>query len=210
MALHSRLQPQRIYGLLQTRPDGSPPAQPAVGEPPGELRAAPLPLRRWVPPVRPQVRTFTSDLIRHARHTRLASGLGSATLTRSHPLTTGTMCWRRSDTVTGRRSPGCELVAPQRLEHHQLIPELPPGAPGEGSRRRLRVLFLRWLALTTKRTGSTSHERAATPAIVRSPSSGEAAGSCPGRADSRASRARDHSPEPLSARGLGNGSDQHC
>jgi hypothetical protein len=59
----------------------------------------------------PRVRTFTSDLIRYARHTRVASGLGSATLTRSHPLTTGTMCWQRSDTVTGRRSPGCELVA---------------------------------------------------------------------------------------------------
>ena len=52
MALHSRSQPQRIYGFLQTRPHGSPPAQPAVGEPPGELRAAPLPSRRWVPPVR--------------------------------------------------------------------------------------------------------------------------------------------------------------
>jgi hypothetical protein len=83
----------------------------------------------------PEVRTFISDLIHHARHTRLASGLGSATLTRSHPLTTGTMCWRRSDTVTGRRSPGCELVAPQRLEHHQLIPELPLAGSGEGSRR---------------------------------------------------------------------------
>jgi hypothetical protein len=104
------------------------------------------------------------------------------TMAEDFDVSTGTMCWRRSDTVTGRRSPGCELVAPQRLEHHQLIPELPPGAPGEGSRRRLRVLFLRWLALTTKRTGSTSHERAATPAIVRSPSSGEAAGRCPGRA----------------------------
>jgi hypothetical protein len=41
------------------------------------------------------------------------------------------MCWWRSDTVTGRRSPGCELVAPQRLEHHQLIPELPPARFGE-------------------------------------------------------------------------------
>ncbi len=51
-ALHSRSQPQRTYGFLQTRPHGSPAAQPAALEPPGELRAAPLPLQCWVPPVR--------------------------------------------------------------------------------------------------------------------------------------------------------------
>ena len=51
-ALHSRSQPQRIYGFLQTRPHVSPPAQPAASRPPGQFRAAPLPLRCWIPPVR--------------------------------------------------------------------------------------------------------------------------------------------------------------
>jgi hypothetical protein len=51
-ALHSRSEPQRIYGFVQTRPHGTPPAhrfEPAAGEPPGELRAAPLPPRCRVP-----------------------------------------------------------------------------------------------------------------------------------------------------------------
>ena len=51
-ALHSRSQPRHTYGFLQTRPHGSPPTQTAASEPPGQLRAAPLPHRRWVPPVR--------------------------------------------------------------------------------------------------------------------------------------------------------------
>ena len=44
--------PRRIYGLLQTRPHGSPAAPIGALGPPGELRAAPLPLRCWIPPVR--------------------------------------------------------------------------------------------------------------------------------------------------------------
>ena len=51
-ALHFRSQPHRTYDFLQTRPHGSSAAPPAALEPPGELRAAPLPLRCWVPPVR--------------------------------------------------------------------------------------------------------------------------------------------------------------
>ena len=52
-ALHSRSQPQRTYGFLQTRPHGSPRSSntPHWG-PPGEPRAAPLPLQCWVPPAR--------------------------------------------------------------------------------------------------------------------------------------------------------------
>ena len=44
-----------------------PAARPAALGSPGELRAAPLPLRCWVPPSGPQVRTSTSDLARHPR-----------------------------------------------------------------------------------------------------------------------------------------------
>ena len=51
-ALHSRSPPQRIYGLLQTRPRGSFAAQPAALKPPGQFRAAPLPHRCRVPSVR--------------------------------------------------------------------------------------------------------------------------------------------------------------
>jgi hypothetical protein len=51
-ALHSRSPPQRIYGLLQTRPHGSFAAQPAALKPPGQFRAAPLPHRCRVPSVR--------------------------------------------------------------------------------------------------------------------------------------------------------------
>ena len=51
-ALHSRSPPQRTYGLLQTRPHGSLAAQPAALKPPGQFRAAPLPHRCRVPPVR--------------------------------------------------------------------------------------------------------------------------------------------------------------
>ena len=51
-ALHSRSRPQRTYGLLQTRPHGSSAAQTAALEPPGQFRAAPLPHRCWIPPVR--------------------------------------------------------------------------------------------------------------------------------------------------------------
>jgi hypothetical protein len=51
-ALHFRSPPRRIYGLLQTRPHGNSAAQPAALEPPGQFRAAPLPLRCWIPPVR--------------------------------------------------------------------------------------------------------------------------------------------------------------
>ena len=43
-ALHSRSPPRRTYGFFQTRPRGSPPPlNTADNEPPGELRAAPLP-----------------------------------------------------------------------------------------------------------------------------------------------------------------------
>ena len=51
-ALHSRSQPQRIYGFLQTRPHGNSAAQTAALKPPGQFRAAPLPLRCWIPPIR--------------------------------------------------------------------------------------------------------------------------------------------------------------
>src|SRR5450755_576380 len=52
-ALHFRSPPRRIYGLLQTRPHGNPAAhdQAALGSP-GQFRAAPLPLRCWIPPIR--------------------------------------------------------------------------------------------------------------------------------------------------------------
>jgi hypothetical protein len=39
-------------GLFQTRPHGNPAAQPAALGPPGQFRAAPLPLQCWIPPVR--------------------------------------------------------------------------------------------------------------------------------------------------------------
>ena len=75
-ALHSRSQPPRTYGFLQTRPHGSPAAlNQAALKPPGEPRAAPLPLQCWVPLSGPQVRTSTSDLIRHALRTRSPYGL---------------------------------------------------------------------------------------------------------------------------------------
>ncbi len=54
-ALHSRSQPRHIYGFLQTRPYGNPPTQTAASRPPGQFRAAPLPHRCWVPPVRAPV-----------------------------------------------------------------------------------------------------------------------------------------------------------
>jgi hypothetical protein len=87
-ALHSRSPPQRTYGFLQARPDGSSAAlNQAALEPPGELRAAPLPLRCWVPPDRPQVRTSTSDLTRHALRTRLGPpGLTSVEPRARQPL----------------------------------------------------------------------------------------------------------------------------
>jgi hypothetical protein len=50
-ALHFRSPPRHTYGLLQTRPHGSPAAPQGALGPPGELRAAPLPLRCWIPPV---------------------------------------------------------------------------------------------------------------------------------------------------------------
>jgi hypothetical protein len=77
-ALHSRSPPPRIYGFFQTRPHGSPPARPAASKPPGELRAAPLPHRCWVPPVRAPVQDSHLRSQQHARHTRLApTGLAS-------------------------------------------------------------------------------------------------------------------------------------
>ena len=51
-ALHFRSPPRHTYGLFQTRPHGSSAAQPAALEPPGQFRAAPLPLQCWIPPVR--------------------------------------------------------------------------------------------------------------------------------------------------------------
>ena len=68
-ALHFRSPPPRIYGFFQTRPHGSPPTQPAADEPPGELRAAPLPHRCWVPPVRAPGQDSHLRSQRHARHT---------------------------------------------------------------------------------------------------------------------------------------------
>ncbi len=49
-ALHSRSQLRHTCGLLQIRPHGSPAVQTAALGPPGQLRAAPLPHRCWVPP----------------------------------------------------------------------------------------------------------------------------------------------------------------
>ena len=133
MALHSRSQPQRIYGFLQTRPHGSPPAQPAVGEPPGELRAAPLPSRRWVPPVRAPGQDFhlRSHTICPAHPPSLRARLRDAhALSPTHHGNDVLAAIRHGD-----RSTISWLSAgrPQRLENHQLIPELPPDAPGEGS-----------------------------------------------------------------------------
>lgn len=71
-ALHSRSPPPRTYGFFQTRPHGSPPAQPAASKPPGELRAAPLPHQCWVPPVRAPGQDSHLRSQQHARHTRLA------------------------------------------------------------------------------------------------------------------------------------------
>jgi hypothetical protein len=88
-ALHSRSPPPRIYGFFQTRPHGSSAAPTAALEPPGDLRAAPLPHRCWVPPVRAPVQDFHLRSQRHARHTCTSPyGLGSATTGRDtthHP-----------------------------------------------------------------------------------------------------------------------------
>ena len=62
-ALHFRSPPRRIYGLLQTRPRGNPAARDqAALEPPGQFRAAPLPLRCWIPPVRAPGQDFTPPI----------------------------------------------------------------------------------------------------------------------------------------------------
>ena len=73
-ALHSRSPPPRIYGFFQTRPHGSPPTKPAASEPPGELRAAPLPHRCWVPPVRAPEQDSHLRSQRHAQHTSGSRG----------------------------------------------------------------------------------------------------------------------------------------
>jgi hypothetical protein len=57
---------------LQTRPHGTSPAhrfEPAADEPPGELRAAPLPPRCWIPPVGAPRQDFHLRSQRHAWRT---------------------------------------------------------------------------------------------------------------------------------------------
>ena len=72
-ALHLRSRPPRTYGFLQTRPLGSPPTpNDNARRPPGHFRAAPLPHRCWVPPVRAPGQDFHLRSQQHARHTRPA------------------------------------------------------------------------------------------------------------------------------------------
>jgi hypothetical protein len=83
-ALHSRSRPPRTYGLFQTRPHGSPPTpNPSTSRPPGQFRAAPLPPRCWVPPVRAPGQDFHLRSQQHAWHTRggLAAGPDGLLLT---------------------------------------------------------------------------------------------------------------------------------
>jgi hypothetical protein len=105
MALHSRSQPQRIDGFVQTRPHESPPAQPAVGQPPGVnsgrrpgLLDVGLPCQGPRSELSPPI---SYDMRGTPGYPPGSARLGSATLTRSHPLTTGTMCWRPRERCAG-------------------------------------------------------------------------------------------------------------
>jgi hypothetical protein len=73
-ALHSRSRPPRTYGLFQTRPHRSPPRRqpPAPANRPVDSGPRPCLISVGFPLSGPQDRTSTSDLKRHARHTRRA------------------------------------------------------------------------------------------------------------------------------------------
>jgi hypothetical protein len=84
-ALHLRSRPPRTYGFLQTRPHGSPPTpNHSADRPPVNSGPCPCLIDVGFPLSGPQDRTSTSDLKRHAWHTRPV--LTDSILTATGPL----------------------------------------------------------------------------------------------------------------------------
>ena len=113
-ALHSRSKPPRTYGFFQTRPHGSPPApNRSASRPPGQFRAAPLPHRCWVPPVRAPGQDFHLRSQQHAWHTRrrLAVPVLSAALDSPGRFADGLVRWAGDLPTRGRP------VQPARATH---------------------------------------------------------------------------------------------